>query len=91
MMDEDLNTRTSPSITKEDVRKLQVLQNKCLRMVTNSDYKTPTSELTVKANCLSVHQQMAHLSLSQVFSIHPATSLPLQTTVWPHTGDQGIA
>ena len=54
-MDEDQNTRTSPSITKEDVRKLQVLQNKCLRMVTNSDYKTPTSELIMKTNCLSVH------------------------------------
>ena len=69
-LDVDLNNRTSPSITKEDVRKLQVLQNKCLRMITNSDYKTPTSVLLSKTNSLSVHQKMAHLTLSQVFSIY---------------------
>ena len=44
-------------------------------MVTNSDYKTPSSELIMKTNCLNVHQQMAHLSLSQVFGIH-TTQLP---------------
>ena len=30
-LDEDAATRTSPSITKEDVLKIQVLQHKCIR------------------------------------------------------------
>ena len=68
-MDEDASLRKSPSLTKDDVRKLQVLQNKCLRIITNSDYETPTTSLLQKTNTLSVHQLMAHLSLSQVFSI----------------------
>ena len=74
-MDENIATRTSSSLTKEDVRKLQVLQNKCLRIITNSDYKTPTSDLLHQTKSLSVHQQMAHLSLSQVYNIH-RTQLP---------------
>ena len=53
----------------------QVLQNKCLRIITNSDYKTPTSDLLHQTKSLSVHQQMAHLSLSQVYNIH-RTQLP---------------
>ena len=60
----------SSSITKEDIRKIQVLQNKCLRIVTNSDYKTPTAALLQKTNRLSVHQQIAYLCLSEVFSIY---------------------
>ena len=59
----------SPSLTKEDLRKLQVLQNKCLRLVTDSDYKTPTASLLQKTNSISVHQQTAHLMLSQVYNI----------------------
>ena len=51
------------------MRKLQVLQNKCLRMLTNCDYKTPNI-LLQKTQKLSVHQQVAYLSLAQVFSIH---------------------
>ena len=74
-LDEAAKTRTSPSLTKEDVRKLQVLHNKCLRMVTDCDYKTPTEVLLKKTNSLSVHQRIAHLSLSQVYNIHK-TKLP---------------
>ena len=36
-LNEDASMRTSPSITKDD--DLQVLQNKCLRIVTDSDYE----------------------------------------------------
>ena len=75
-LDEAATTRTSPSITKEDVRKLQVLQNKCLRIVSNSDYKTPTLSLLKKTKSLSVHQMMAQLSLSQVYSTF-RTELPV--------------
>ena len=67
--DLDEGTRTSPTMTKEDLRKVQVLQNKCLRLVTNCDYKTPTSTLIKKTNSLSVHQRIAHLSLCQVYTI----------------------
>jgi hypothetical protein len=62
----------SPSLTKEDLRKLQVLQNKCMRIVTNSEYRTPTTTLLQKTNSLSVHQLIAQLSLSQVFNIYQA-------------------
>ena len=65
--EEDLRSST---ITKEDIRKIQVLQNKCLRIVTNSDYKTPTAALLQKTNRLSVHQQIAYLCLAEVFSIY---------------------
>ena len=58
--DEDMR---SPSLTKEDLRNLQVLQNKCLGLITNSDYKTPSTVLLQKTNCLIVHQQIAQLSL----------------------------
>ena len=64
----------SPSLTKEDIRKLQVLQNKCLRIVSNSDYSTPTKTLLQKTRCLSVHQQIAQLSLSQVYNISKTRS-----------------
>ena len=74
-LDEDAAVRKCPSLTKEDVRKLQVLQNKCLRLITHSDYKTPTRVLLEKTNALSVHQQIAHLSLSQVYNIQK-TKLP---------------
>ena len=65
----DEETRTSTSITKDDLKKLQVLQNKCMRIICSSDYKTPTSVLLQKTNALSVHQLMAQLSLSQIIII----------------------
>ena len=71
----DEQNRLSSSLTKEDVRKLQVLQNKCLRLITKCDYRTPTATLIDKTNMLSVHQLTAHLSLAQVFNISQ-TKLP---------------
>ena len=65
----------SPSLTKDDMKRLQVLQNKCLRILTNSDYKTPTLNLLEKTNKLSVHQQIAYQTLSQVYSVR-ATKFP---------------
>ena len=58
-LDEMADVRTSPSLTKKDARKLQVLQNKCLRILTNMEYGTPTKTLLEKTKLLSVHQQMA--------------------------------
>ena len=72
-MDEE--TRVSSSLTKDDLRRLQVLQNKCLRLISNSKYDTPTNILFQKTNLLSVHQLTAHLMLSQVYNIYQ-TKLP---------------
>ena len=66
----------SPSLTKDDVLKLQVLQNKCLRILTNSDYRTPTTTLLQKTKKISVHQQIAYQTLSQVYSVFE-TKLPV--------------
>ena len=45
------------------------MQNKCLQLVTDSDYKTPTASLLQKTHSISVHQQTAQLMLSQVYNI----------------------
>ena len=66
----------SPSLTKDDVLKLQGLQNKCLRILTNSDYRTPTTTLLQKTKKMSVHQQIAYQTLSQVYSVFE-TKLPV--------------
>ena len=64
----DEEKRTSSSMTKEDLRQLQVMQNKCLRLISNSRYDTPTLSLLQKTNLLSVHQLTAHLTLTQVYN-----------------------
>ena len=45
--------------TKEDSRKLQVLQNIVMRILTGSKRRTPTEVLLKKTNSLSVHQSIA--------------------------------
>ena len=60
----DDTSRRSTTITKEDCRKLQVLQNKVLRCKSgHTDRYTPTSELLRQTNELSVHQMGAYHSL----------------------------
>ena len=54
----DNTNRTS--ITKNDMKRLQVLQNKTMRMETGLDYKTPTAELLRRTRKLSVHQMIAY-------------------------------
>ena len=54
---------------KSDMRKLQVLQNKVLRLQTRMPYGTPTSNLLAKANQLSVHQLIAYYSMTKVYKI----------------------
>ena len=65
----DEESRASPTLTKDDLRKLQVLQNKCLRLITNSDRSTPTALLLHKTGSLSFHQRIAQLSLAQVHTV----------------------
>ena len=61
--------RRNTSISKESMRKLQVCQNKVLRLLTGKDYETPTSELLALCNELSVHQLVAYHSACQVFKV----------------------
>ena len=63
------NTRYNTSITKEAMRKLQVVQNKCMRMMTGLDRSTPTKTLLKHSNLLSVHQTVAHHSAVQVYNV----------------------
>ena len=66
-MDEE--NRKSIMLTKEDMRKLQVLQNSVMRITTSSRYDTPTSELLRKCDQLSIHQLMGYHTATQVYSI----------------------
>ena len=51
------------------MRKLQVLQNKVLRLQTRMTYGTPTNTLLAKANNLSVHPLIAYYSMTQVYKV----------------------
>ena len=57
------------SISKSDMRKLQVLQNKVMRLETRLPTGTPTSVLLEKTGNLSVHQLIAYYSMTQVYKI----------------------
>ena len=54
-MDEDRRNNT-----KEDMRKMQVLQNSDMRIMSRSKYETPTITLLKKTNQLSIHQLVAY-------------------------------
>ena len=51
------------------MRKLQVCQNKCLRLITGLDYNTSTKTLLDESKELSVHQLVAYHSICQVYRI----------------------
>ena len=57
------------SITKDEMRKLQVMHNKCMRMMTGLDRYSSTADLLKKSNMLSAHQTVAHQSAVQLFNV----------------------
>ena len=63
---DDENRRFSP-FTKEDNRRLQVLQNKVMRMKTNLPRDTPTVDLVKAAGDLSVQQLTAYHTVMTVY------------------------
>ena len=63
------NPRNHMSISKNNMRKLQILQNKTLRLISGLNYETPTKTLLEKCNQLSVHQMVAFHTACQVFKI----------------------
>ena len=58
-----------PSFTKEDSRKLQVLQNSLMRLLTMRKQGTPTSTLLKLTNSLSVQQMVAIQTLAMVHKV----------------------
>ena len=60
------------SLAKQDMKKLQILQNKALRLMHGSDRSEPTVSLLKRTNSLSVHQLASYLILVQVFKIKTA-------------------
>ena len=60
-------SRRFHSFTKEDNRKLQVLQNQVLRLQTGLGWETPTSQLVSEARAMSVQQLTAYHTLMTVF------------------------
>ena len=64
----DDTVRRFTALTKEDMRRLQVLQNRVLRLkCRNSDLNTPTVKLLQACGDLSVHQLGAFYTVMQVF------------------------
>ena len=63
------------SISKEEMRKLQVCQNRILRLICGLDYSTLTQTLLDETKQLSVHQLVAFHSACQIYKKTP--SLPL--------------
>ena len=61
-----------PTISKEDVNRLQVLQNSVLRLLTRCDRRTPTSTLLNLTGFLSVHQLGAYHTALQLFKTYRA-------------------
>ena len=57
------------SFTMEDNRKLQVLQNSVMRLLTGLPYETPTTKLLQITNSLSIQQLIAKSTLMMVFKI----------------------
>ena len=66
----DEESRNSISVTKEDMRKLQVLHNQVMRTITGLDQGTSTDLLCNRSNQLSVHQLVAYHTLNLVFKIN---------------------
>ena len=66
----DDTARRFSAFTKEDMRRLQVLQNRVLRLKSqNHDMNTPTAELVQSSGDLSVNQLGAFYTVLQVFKI----------------------
>ena len=62
----DETNRRYTNFTKEDCRKLQVLQNKMLKLRLGRRYDFPTNDLLKITGELSVHQLIAYHTLLQV-------------------------
>ena len=65
---------TKTSIPKRDMNKLQVLQNKALRIVNYENRSTSTKKLLKSTGNLSVHQPGAFHTLNQIYKMKVRTT-----------------
>ena len=72
--DQKVTNRRTTSITKHEMRKLQVMQNKVMRLMTGLDYNSSTVNLLKSSNQLSVHQLVAYHTLCQTHKINIKTA-----------------
>ena len=63
----DTTKRHSTAFRREDNRKLQVLMNKVLRLLTKRGRETPTSVLCQDTGMLSVHQKAAFSVICSIY------------------------
>ena len=63
----DLNKRRFSAFSKNDCHRLQVLQNKVLRLKTGLDYDTSTQKLLSTSKDMSVHQLISYHTLLSVY------------------------
>ena len=66
----DEEVRNGIAVTKEDMRRLQVLQNQVMRLMTGLEPGTSTTYLCSRYRQLSVHQLVAYHSINQVYRIY---------------------
>ena len=66
---QDEESRRSITFSKEDNRKLQILQNRVCRLKTGHNYDVPTSKLLHDSHDLSVHQLTAYHTLLMAHKI----------------------
>ena len=63
------NPINSTSIRKEDMRKLQILQNSALRLLLRKPRETPVKNLLKESKQLSVHQLVAYHTATQTYKV----------------------
>ena len=63
MLDED--KRNNTVTTKEDMRRMHVLQNSVMRIISRSRYDTPTTTLLEKTKQRSIYQLKCIAKLSE--------------------------
>ena len=64
MLDED--KRNNTVTTKEDMRRMQVLQNSVMRIISRSRYDTQTTTLLEKTKQRSIYQLKCIAKLSEI-------------------------
>ena len=64
------NPERSNTISKKEMKKNQILQNKTMRLLTGMGYDTPVKTLLKKCNQLSVHQLVAFHTACQTYRIY---------------------
>ena len=67
--DQSIINRRNTSITKNETRKLQVMQNKVMRLMSGLDYNSSTKTLLKTTKQLRVHQLVAYHTCCQVQKI----------------------